>query len=281
MNTNNFIDTTFDDYYLNPYKLDKFDSYNNKFKSTTTSIIKSLNTNDLPIGDLPINDLNNNKNLNLIIKTLTSIIMSDTKLISTTTNDKDKFIIFKLVANNQIDELKNFFLNNSTYDINIQDSDGDTALHIAIFLSNLEACKILIKNNANLFIRDKWGQVPLHRICFALENKNIISIIELIDGCQKKSITYKNNLNNINNLDNVNNVYKLRKFDKNNIFNSVDKFNNTPLHLVLKYIMKNKLKLNKNILLIIKKLKSLTDINIVNNDGLSIGELLELLNTHI
>lgn len=265
MNINNFIDTTFDDYYLNPYKFDfiyKFNNYNeNNFRFKSSNTNTTITTSSLPT--ISTIDLNDNENLNLIIKTLTSIIMSDTKLNDYTNNNIDKLIIFKYVANNQIDELKKFFLNNNngTYDINIQDNDGDTALHIAIFLSNFEACEILIKNDANLFVKDKWGQVPLHRICFALENKNIIKIIELIDMCQK---------NLINN-----------KFDKNNIFNSVDKFNNTPLHLVLKYIMKNKLKLNKNIILIIKKLKALTNINIENNDCLTVRELLELLNTQL
>lgn len=279
MNTNNFIDTTFDEYYLNPYKLDKFNFHKNNYYDVNKIKSSSIDLSNMNLSNmnLSLDKLNDNKNLNLIIKTLTSIIMSETNLNHTTNNDCDKFIIFKLVANNQIDELKEFFLNNSTYDINIQDADGDTALHIAIFLSNFEACEILIKNNANLFIKDKWGQVPLHRICFALENKNIISIIKLIDKYQNLIINNKNN--NID--DNNNNNNKLIKFNENNIFNSVDKFNNTPLHLVIKYIIKNRLKLNKNLLLIIKKLKSLTNINIINSDGLSIGELLELLNAQI
>lgn len=244
MKSNNFIDTAVDDYYLNPYKFTK----NNTIKSNK----KSTN------------------NLNYIIKTLTSIIMSGGELTNEIDNElinvnnlnrtNDEFIIFKLVANDNIDKLiklldgnNNENKNENFLNINIQDNDGDTALHIAIFLSNYNACRVLILHNADIYIKDKWGQTPLHRLCFAVENENIIKIIELINQKQKYSDK------------------------KNNIFNVCDKFNNTPLHLVIKYILKNKIKLNKNILSVLHKLISLTDIDIINNDGLSSKDLLDML----
>lgn len=227
---NSFIDTTIDDYFLNPYKF--------------TKTINDENNKNFIID-------NSNKNLNSIIKTLTSIIMTNSELEN---KNKDEFLIFKLVANFENDKLKKIFLSNKTLNINLQDNDGDTALHIAIFLSNYEACNILIKNNANIFIKDKWEQTPLHRICFALENKNVDKIIDLINFKQKE----------IN--------------EKNNIFNCVDKYNNTSLHLVIKYILKNKIIINKNILSFLHKLISLTDINIINDDGLSCGDLINMLN---
>lgn len=252
MKPNNFIDTTVDDYYLNPYK---FTKKNNIIVSDN----KIINSNS-----------NSNSNLNYIIKTLTSIIMNNGGLMNkhdefvnfnnnNCDNDNhnhnhndniDKLIIFKFVVNNNIDKLIKT-LDNNSYDINIQDNDGDTALHIAIFLSNYNACKILIQYDADIYIKDKWGQIPLHRLCFALENKNAIKIIEVIN--QK----YSNN--------------------KDKIFNNIDKFNNTPLHLVIKYILKNKIKLNKNILLVLHTLINLTDIEITNNEGLSSKDLLNML----
>jgi ankyrin repeat protein len=224
MTSNNFIDTTIDNYYLNPYK----------FNTT--------NTNNKIL-------VNNDKNLNFIIKTLTSIITNNSELIDNNQNNNDKQIIFKLIANNDIDKLINILDNNKSLDINSQDNDGDTPLHIAIFLSNYNACKVLIQYNADIFIKDKWGQTPLHRLCFALENKNIIKIIDLIN------IKYNNN-----------------------IFNTIDIFNNTPLHLVIKYILKNKIKLSENILSILYKIISLTNIELINNDKLSSKDLLNILN---
>lgn len=243
---NNFIDTTIDDYYSKPYKFIKKDNYNNIVK-----LSKSEN------------------DLNILVKKLTSIIMNNSNLdnyhidnnnnnINTELNKNikvnkyDDFIIFKLVANNNINKLKN--INFDNYNINIQDVDGDTALHIAIFLSNYEACEILIKNNINLFIKDKWSQLSLHRICFSLENNNTLKIIDLINNHIQKN------------------------FENKNIFNELDKFNNTPFHLVIKYILKNKIILNKNIIKILDKLVSLTNMDLMNNDGLSCNDLINMLN---
>lgn len=237
MKSYNFIEMDVDDYYLNPYKFEK----NNAIK-------------------LNKNTIDSNTNLNCIIKTLTSIIMNngeltiDNQLIANDTTNymTDKLIIFKLVANDNIVKLIQLLDDNEKFlNINIQDNDGDTALHIAIFLSNYNACRVLIKYNADIYIKDKWGQTPIHRLCFALENKNIIKIIEII------------NQKHCN--------------EKNNIFNVCDKFNNTPLHLVIKYILKNKIKLNKHILAVLHKLISLTDIEIINNEGLTSNDLLNML----
>lgn len=276
MKSNNFIDTTADDYYLNPYK----------FTKNNTGNIKNTSSDS---------------NLNYMIKTLTSIIMNNSELVNDgelTNNNKlmdrerdggrdgerdggrdggrdgernggrngednrgDKLAIFKLIANDNIDKLIKLLANNhnNLYNINAQDNDGDTALHIAIFLSNYDACKVLMQYNANIYIKDKWGQTPLHRTCFALENKNIIKIIELINQKQK---------------------YFLCVEGSDNIFNNCDKFNNTSLHLVIKYILKNKIKLNKNILAVLHKLISLTDIEIKNDEGLSCNDLLNMLPLH-
>ena len=246
MKSNNFIDTTSDEYYLNPYKC------------------INLNINQ---KKLLLSDIDSDKNLNLIIKTLTSIIMSNNELLENNisyepdiksksnikTNQTDKFIIFKFVANNELKEL-NVFLSKNNENINIQDNDGDTVLHIAIFLSNYNACNILMGYGADMFIKDKWGQIPLHRICFTLKDKNTIKIIDLIIICQKK--------NN----------------QKKNIFNYLDKYNNTPLHLVIKYILKNDISIDKVILSVINKLIELTNINLINNDGLSVKDLINMLN---
>jgi ankyrin repeat protein len=244
------IDTTSDDYYVNPYKFSNIELSNNLLLSNTDY----------------------EKQLNFIVKTLTSIIMSNNELtidnniynnnqicsdnkFSYSDNKftySDKFIIFKYIANNDISELKKFLSKNNKI-INIQDDDGDTALHIAIFVSNYDACNILINNNANMYIKDKWGQIAIHRLCFTLKNKNTIKIIDLILKSEK-----------INN--------------KKDIFNTLDKYNNTPLHLVIKYILRNNIVINKNILSIVNKLIEVTDINLTNNDGLTVKDLIEMLN---
>lgn len=239
MKSTNFIDTTYDEYYLNPYKcINKNKTYNNLLFNTNSEI-----------------------NLNLILKTLTSIIMSndetsnENKLVDKNNlqfsnlefKKNDELIIFKFVANNDINGLKKSLSKNIDY-INIQDVDGDTPLHIAIFLSNYDACKILINHGANILIKDKWGQIPLHRLCFTLKDKNTLKIINLI--LERK---------------------------ENNIFNNIDKYNNTPLHLIIKYILKNNISIDRNIISIVYKLSELTDMNLINNDGLSVNDLIDML----
>jgi ankyrin repeat protein len=172
----------------------------------------------------------------------------------------DKYLIFKYIINNNNNKFKEL-LNNKYLDINIQDIDGDTPLHIALFLSNYDVCKILIKLKANLFIKDKFDQISLHRICFALNNKFIIKIIDLINNNQNK----------------IYEKYFIKNYEYN-IFNNVDKYNNTPLHLVIKFIINNNIIIDNNIITILNKLISLTNINIINNDNISIKDLINILN---
>lgn len=157
-------------------------------------------------------------------------------------------LLFKLIANNQKDKL-NFVLKNNqnNLDINIQDKDGDTPLHIAIFLCNLDIIKILIKYGADTKIKDKWGQTPVHRLYFCINDNQILKIIDLL---------YKNNAN----------------------FNEVDNFGNTVLHLALKQIIKLEIKLTENHYKFINKLKSLISIDIKNNEKISIEDLLKMIN---
>jgi ankyrin repeat protein len=157
-------------------------------------------------------------------------------------------LLFKLIANNKKDKLNLVIKNNqNNLDINIQDKDGDTPLHIAIFLCNLDIIKILIKYGADTKIKDKWGQTPVHRLYFCINDNQILKIIDLL---------YKNNAN----------------------FNEVDNFGNTVLHLALKQIIKLEIKLTENHYKFINKLKSLISIDIKNNEKISIEDLLKMIN---
>ena len=108
------------------------------------------------------------------------------------------------------------------------------------------AIKILIDYGADIYILDKWGQTSLHRICFSLGDPKSLEIIDFF---------IKNNKKN------------------NNIFNIQDNFSNTPCHLVLKHIIKNKIVLNQNHKLLIKKISSKTNKKLKNTDGFTIDDL--------
>jgi len=235
----NKVDTSSDNYYLNPYKyifndnIEKFEVYPD---SEIDSIIKTLSS-------IIIGNKNNVQNNNYLKNDTTNL---KKKNIDTT--------LFKLIANNKIKDIINLINTNKKLNINIQDEDGDTPLHIAVFMCNYDACRILLENNANIFIKDKWGQTCLHRICFCMDNINVLKIVNYF-------LTYSNNF--VTNL---------------NIFNSTDSAGNTPFHLVLKYIIKNNLGVTKNHIKLIEKLKIFTDCQIKNKVFHTAIDLLKLIN---
>lgn len=235
------IDTSSDNYYINPYKyiFSKTNISNNNQDNELDSIIKTLSS-------IIIGNKNNIKNTNYLNNDTNNFTKTEKKNIDTT--------LFKLIANNRIKEISNFVNSKKKININVQDEDGDTPLHIAVFMCNFEACKILLENNANIYIKDKWGQTALHRICFCMDKNNSIKIINDF-------------LNFSKNTDN-----------NTNIFNYVDNSGNTPFHLVLKYIIKNNIQITKNHVKLISKLKILTDCQIKNKDSHTAIDLLKLIN---
>jgi ankyrin repeat protein len=154
-------------------------------------------------------------------------------------------ILFTLVVNNQKKDLINALKYNKN-NINIQDKDGDTPLHIAMFLCNYEIIKILLDNEADTNIKDKWGQTAVHRLYFGIKDDDINKIIKLLE-------------------------------DKNIDFSAIDNLGNTVLHTTLKQIIKFNTFLTIKHRNFINKLKSLIPNDIKNNDNYSITELLEII----
>jgi ankyrin repeat protein len=219
----NTINNNLDEYYMNPNGFIYTSNNNNIFDDESSELIDIINT---------LTNIINNKNKN------TKYIFNP--------------ILFKYIANNNLISLQNFLQNNKNININQQDKDGDTALHIAIFLTNINAIKILLKYNADILIKDKWGQIPLHRICFCMNDLKNIEIVDLFIQ--------------INEIKNI------------NIFNITDKFGNTVCHLLLKHIIKNNITITTNHIILIKKIKLYTDTNIKNLDNKTILDLIKEYN---
>ena len=171
-------------------------------------------------------------------------------IINLFTNIKQNFnpLLFTLIVNNNKDKLISA-LQNKTNNINIQDKDGDTPLHIAVFLCNYQIIKILLDNGAIINIKDKWGQTAIHRLYFGIKDKQIIKIIDFLDK-------------------------------KNGNFSAVDNFGNTVLHIALKQIIKLEIKLTDEHIIFINKLRFLISNDIKNNENLSIKDLLYIINYH-
>lgn len=246
----NQIDIKLDNYYLNPYTLKLNNDYLNLCLKNNDLI--TYNNCDSNIENNNNNNNNeNNENIENIIKTLTSIILSNNSSITNNYNHKQNNL-FVSITNSNIKEL-NYILSNNNININIQDNDGDTPLHISVFLCNYEACSILLFYGALLNIKDKRGQIPIHRICFCYDKPDIERVIDLFDFYQKKI-----NL-------------------KTSIFNHVDIYGNTALHLILNYFIKNQITIDDKNINIINKLKFLTDNKIVNKNNHTVLDLINIL----
>lgn len=246
------IDTNWDEFYLDPKRFSlTLEDSENLINSSQNS---NPNSNPLIniINNLTNIPLNKEKNKNNSFKTELTTTNSFTNTNKFEQNNKIfNPILFKLIANDNIKQLKIVLKNNKNININEQDKDGDTPLHISVFLSNVYAIKILIESGADIYILDKWGQTSLHRICFSNEAVKSLEIL---------NIFIKNN--------------KI----KQNIFDIQDKYGNTPCHLVLKHIIKNNTIINLNYKKFINKIISKTSKNLSNTDGYTIDDLVKKIN---
>ncbi len=230
------INTNIDDYFTNPKQ---FISSNNSNNYKTNVIDDSTASSEL--ANI-INNLTNN------------FITLKPQINQKNINFKNDFnpLIFKHIANDNITQLENLIKISNNININQQDKDGDTPLHIAIFLANAKIVKILLENNADPLIIDKWGQTPLHRICFSISDHKTNDIVDIFIQKDK-----------VENLD---------------LFNIQDNYGNTILHSVLKHIIKNKTVLTDNHKIIINKIKKLTNNKLKNIDGQTINDLINQIN---
>ncbi len=98
--------------------------------------------------------------------------------------------LFSLLLNNDKKFLDSL-IQKGFDDINYQDNNGDTYLHIAIRKSNVELVKTLIHDyKINITIANRMGHTCLHEACFAKNIEIIKEIISVSDGCVE--MTYCN-----------------------------------------------------------------------------------------
>lgn len=173
-------------------------------------------------------------------------IFIKTNIQKITSND---LLIFKLIANSEYDKLREM-IENKTGNINAQDVDGDTPLHIAVFMCDYKSIKMLIENNCKVNVKDKYGQTALHRTCFNADIETNVKVLELFESIDDVS---------------------------NSVFNETDDFGNTPFHLMLKCMIRNRTQLKVYHFDTINLLKKLTDGKLTNNENQTVGDLLKIL----
>ena len=158
-------------YNKNENKIEEFDNDSKQNITTSNKPLPNIINN---LTNKTIHD-SNKENKNKTELTTSFILTNNFEENNKTFNP----ILFKLIANDNISHLELILKSNKSPNINEQDKDGDTPLHISVFLANIEAIKILIKYGANIFLLDKWGQTPLHRICFTVGEAKSLEILDI------------------------------------------------------------------------------------------------------
>ena len=56
-------------------------------------------------------------------------------------------------------------------EVDVRNTGGHSALHVAAYLDNFEAVRLLLSYNADVILCDRWNQTPLHRAAGKLKEK--------------------------------------------------------------------------------------------------------------
>ena len=75
--------------------------------------------------------------------------------------DENGITALMLAADRELSPLVEFLLTVKGVDVNIQDSDGQTALHYAALVGNLEVTKLLINGHVDAAVKDGDGTTAL------------------------------------------------------------------------------------------------------------------------
>jgi glutaminase len=93
------------------------------------------------------------------------------------THSFNKFLLFEASSKNDLETIKRLFA--EKIDINIQDYDGRTALHIAASNNCYNVVKFLLDNRADIAIKDRYGNTASDD-AEKENNTNIIKLLKLI-----------------------------------------------------------------------------------------------------
>jgi ankyrin repeat protein len=95
-------------------------------------------------------------------------------------NRRGLYPIHVTVVENYLDCLR-FFL--AHQDPDVCDDNGNTSLHLASRLNNIEAVKLLVEAGANIAAKGLYGMTPIH---IAAEYNNATILAFLIEKCREK-----------------------------------------------------------------------------------------------
>ena len=124
----------------------------------------------------------------LEVKSLYQILIKNPYLVNTL-DDKKETILSYSIKNKNI-EVSNLILTSPIIDLDYQDKNGNTYLHLAVINQLKEIIKLLIEKGIYINKQNNEGNSALH-LAYTINNKPIISI--LIDNGIDKNLLNKEN----------------------------------------------------------------------------------------
>jgi ankyrin repeat protein len=81
----------------------------------------------------------------------------------------------------KIDQIKNLIKTTDIYTYINYCNNDNYCLHTSVFIGNKQICEILLKNGADINIKDKYGHYPIHKIILC-KNINILDLLMKYGG---------------------------------------------------------------------------------------------------
>ena len=98
--------------------------------------------------------------------------------------------IHRAVLNNDVPMIIHFLKEGYSID-SIDDYNGDTPLHKAVWRKNHVLIKLLIAAGAKIDIANKYGETPLHFAFYKTDNQTISILLEAGANINARNIYYK------------------------------------------------------------------------------------------
>ena len=157
----------------------------------------------------------------LEVESLYQILIKNPYLVNAIDDKKETILSYSLKNNNI--EISNLILTSPIIDLDYQDKEGNTYLHLAVNSNQEEIIKILIERGIFINKQNKNGNTALH-LAYSINNSSIINLL-IDEGIDKnilnkenklaEEISPKNKKKNTNiNLKNANNSKKLLNNNK-------------------------------------------------------------------
>ena len=126
----------------------------------------------------------------LEVQSLYQILIKNPYLVNTI-DDKKETILSYSIKNNNI-EISNLILTSPIIDLDFQDKNGNTYLHLAVIAQQKEIIKILLEKGIDINKQNKEGNTALH-LAYWINNKPIINIL-IENGIDTKIVNKENKL---------------------------------------------------------------------------------------